>query len=481
MDQRGTNREYEHDLGVKVESSDPINLVSSPDQRAHLAGSEEQYSDNIIVATGSSSSSVGVKPEEHTVDEIQPCSAQPDIGSDIDEWTTEELIRMQQDNQKAFMEEYRNSALQERSQLAQTVHREVQAGMNQIVGYIRGFVVRSTQPSTSVDSENLKIQLENEKRHAQDLQNNYNMSVHTVRQQQKEIQKANAKLQDALHERDQLRQLLDGGNLANSIKATDDAIKGKWTEIHYNIRCMVHVLNNAPSAESLDDEVTQRLRFISGECHSILHDPDLREFLMRGYLWAFIQDNVFDSGECTWGGPDLKSYKSTRDSLIGRMGAVENPSENKPSIAYIAKWLAQGATMMSQLWKKDSTAVKRMVHTEAKRLRPFASDHRFKLDRVDKKVSDQLSDIISSAIELDQMMMSSKAVFMIHWRDQSQKPGPLERWNPEVMEAEAYEQDLSEKSRVKLRLSPILYKVGTADGQNYDSRMVLAKSTVVCD
>jgi hypothetical protein len=163
------------------------------------------------------------------------------------------------------------------------------------------------------------------------------------------------------------------------------------------------------------------------------------------------------------------------------MGAVENPSENKPSIAYIAKWLAQGATMMSQLWKKDSTAVKRMVHTEAKRLRPFASDHRFKLDRVDKKVSDQLSDIISSAIELDQMMMSSKAVFMIHWRDQSQKPGPLERWNPEVMEAEAYEQDLSEKSRVKLRLSPILYKVGTADGQNYDSRMVLAKSTVVCD
>ena len=168
-------------------------------------------------------------------------------------------------------------------------------------------------------------------------------------------------------------------------------------------------------------------------------------------------------------------------TLIERMGAVEKHSNDKPSIAYTAKWLAQGAAMMSQLWKKDSTAVKRMVHTEAKRLRPFASDHRSRLDRVDKKVSDLLSDIISSTIELDQMMMSSKAVFILHWRDQSQKPGHPERWNPEVMEAEAYEQELSEKSRVKLRLSPTLYKVGTADGQNYDSVMILAKGKVVCD
>lgn len=136
---------------------------------------------------------------------------------------------------------------------------------------------------------------------------------------------------------------------------------------------------------------------------------------------------------------------------------------------------------MNQLWEKDSTAVKRMVHNEAKCLRPFASNHRFRLDRVDKKISDQLSDIIGSAIELDEMMMRSKAVFMIHWRDQSQELGSLERWNPKVMEAEAYEQDLSEKSHVKLRVSPTLYKAGTADGQNYDSRMVLAKSAVVCD
>ena len=280
MDQRGSKRESEHDLRVKVEYSNPIDLASSPSTPS--AGPQEQPSSNGFVAT-SYSSLVDVKPEEHTFDEVGPRNEQPgsdnDIGIGIDNWTAEELFKRHETSQQAFMEEYLNAASQERSQLAQAVHREVQTGIDHIVGYIRGFVARSTQPSTSVDMETLKTQLEREKKHIKDLQNNYNMVVDTVRQQRRETQKVNAKLQDALQERDQLRQLLDGGNLVNSSKATDDTIKGKWTEIDYNIRCMVHVLNNAPSAESLDDEVTQRLRFISGEYHSILHDPDLREFL----------------------------------------------------------------------------------------------------------------------------------------------------------------------------------------------------------
>ena len=122
-----------------------------------------------------------------------------------------------------------------------------------------------------------------------------------------------------------------------------------------------------------------------------------------------------------------------------------------------------------------------VIHTETKRLRHFVSDRQFRTEKIYDKISDQLSDIFNSAIELDKMMMCSKALFLIRWWDQSQNKDSLRRWNPEVMEAEALKQDLSQKSRVKLRLSPILYKIGTADGQNYDSAMVLAKSKVVCD
>ena len=137
--------------------------------------------------------------------------------------------------------------------------------------------------------------------------------------------------------------------------------------------------------------------------------------------------------------------------------------------------------MMGKVWDEDTNIFKHMMRTEVKRLRPFASDRQSRADRTGKKILDQLRDIINSAIELDKMMMCSRVVFLIDWWDTSQNPRSLQRWNPEVMEAEAWEKDLSQKSHVKLRLSPILYKFGTADGQNYDTRMVLAKSGVVCD
>ncbi|KAI1068022.1 hypothetical protein LB507_004837 [Fusarium sp. FIESC RH6] len=489
MDQRGSKRESEHDLRVKVESSNPIDLASSPS--THSAGPQEQPSSNGFVATGYSSSSAGVKPEEHTVEEVQPPSEQPGSGSDVDvdintdtdtdTWTLEDLVNLHQISQEEFLAKYRNSAAQTNSQLVQALQSEVQAGINQVVDYIRNTFMRPAQPPTHADLENLKNQLEVEKRHSKDLQNNYNMSQHSVRYQQKEIQKANAKLQDALQERDRLRKLLDGGSLANSSKVTDDAIKGKWTEIDYNIRCLVHGLDNAPPMLSLDDKVRNRLRFLSREHLKILDDPDLRVFLMRGYLWVLIQDNVFNSGETLWGGPELRSYKASRDSLLDRIGEIEGRSEHKPSIAHVARWLAQGSTMMGEIWDKDINAFNHMMHTEVKRLRSFASDRQSRADRTGNKISDQLRDIINSAIELDKMMMCSRAVFLIEWWDTSQNPRSLQRWNPEVMEAEAWEKDLSQKSHVKLRLSPILYKFGTADGQNYDSRMVLAKSGVVCD
>jgi hypothetical protein len=164
--------------------------------------------------------------------------------------------------------------------------------------------------------------------------------------------------------------------------------------------------------------------------------------------------------------------------LIARAGDMEGRSE---AIAPIARWLAEGSTMMSEMWDKDTIDIKRMLHTETKRLRPFIADHQTRTDRIDKKVSDHLKGIIGSAIELDQMMMCSKAIFQIHWRDRSQKPGHLERWNPEAMEAVAWEHEPSPKRRVRFYASPILYKAGTADGQRYDSSMVLAKGTVICD
>jgi hypothetical protein len=166
---------------------------------------------------------------------------------------------------------------------------------------------------------------------------------------------------------------------------------------------------------------------------------------------------------------------------IDRVGGSENLLDNEFSIAHIARWLAQGSTMMSKLGGKDHTVLQRLVNIEAKHLRPFYSSDQSRTDRSEKHIMDQLRGIMDSAIEIDKMMMCSKAIFQVHWRDQSQKPGLTQRYNKDVMVSEAYENYLSPKSRVMFFISPVLYEFGTADGQSYDSRMVLAKAVVVCD
>lgn len=168
----------------------------------------------------------------------------------------------------------------------------------------------------------------------------------------------------------------------------------------------------------------------------------------------------------------------TRKARVG--DGINIPNCDDP-IAHAARWLAQGSVMMCNLWERDDRGIRRLVVAEAKRLRPFHSIHQSTADRCDRKVVDQLREILDSATELDQMMMRSKAIFQIHWRDESQSPSTAEMWNEDVMDSEASTKKLSPKSRVIFFISPIVYKAGTADGQRYNSRMVLAKASVVCN
>lgn len=292
--------------------TDAAQQVDITSQSSRLVKPEQQFADRTDDDTSFSSSRFEL--EEHVVNDSQPRSTQSD--SDVNNWTVTELRAAQQANHRTFVEQYHTIAIQERLRLAQAEQGELKSGMNQIFGYIKSVIERPTQPSDSVEVEKLRNLLKAERTHTRDLGIRCNGLFRSSDQQKMELQKANTRLQDALRERDQLRQLLNGGNLANSGKASDAAIKSKWGEIAYNIRSLVHMLDGAPSAQLLDDEVTRRLRFISKDYRGLLQDPDLREFLLRGAIWTFIQDAVFDSKDCFWGGPDMEMYKVMRDNLI---------------------------------------------------------------------------------------------------------------------------------------------------------------------
>ncbi|KAF4951136.1 hypothetical protein FGADI_7751 [Fusarium gaditjirri] len=398
-----------------------------------------------------------------------------------EDWTLGGIFGAQQKNHTAFLDNYRAVSSEERSNLAQVVQTEVQNGMDRVFNYVKSFIPQPAQASTTSATTELRAQLKQERNRVQMLSGDYNNLRQHSHKQKQDLGKVNAKLDNALRERDQLRQLLEGGPLANSDKATDDSIRGKWKELTYNIRCLARDLAHNPPQQQLDDTARTRLRFISRDYDTLLKDEDYRELILMSYLWVTVQDSVFDARQTIWGGPELKSFKAVRDHIISRIGdGISIPNSDDP-VAYAARWLAQGSAMMSNLWERDDRSIRRLVLAENKLLWPFYSTSHYMADRCDRKVVDLLREILGSAIELDQMMMRSKAIFQIHWRDQSQSLSTAEVWNEDVMDSVASTKTLSPKSRVIFFISPIVYKAGTADGQRYNSQMVLAKASVVCN
>jgi hypothetical protein len=86
--------------------------------------------------------------------------------------------------------------------------------------------------------------------------------------------------------------------------------------------------------------------------------------------------------------------------------------------------------------------------------------------------------IIEAAMELDEMLMSSKAIFTVCWPEINSPK--RQRFNTTEMEAFVRGKYLTSKTVVEFAISPLLIKMGNADGCNYDSRMVVCKSLVVC-
>lgn len=88
--------------------------------------------------------------------------------------------------------------------------------------------------------------------------------------------------------------------------------------------------------------------------------------------------------------------------------------------------------------------------------------------------------ILEAALDLDEMLMSSKAIFLVRWPQDGQSK-TLQRFDANQMESLAHTNELSSKTIVRFFISPMLIKIGNADGCNYDSEMTLCKATVACE
>ncbi|KAM0305714.1 hypothetical protein HYE67_008345 [Fusarium culmorum] len=397
-----------------------------------------------------------LKPDPTSCAKKESSDPSAQFSSEVDNRTAKELLARQQLGHDKFIQDYRTTAAQERSLVAETT-------------------------SLLLEVEDLKKQLKSEKTQHKDLKANYDNLARNSDDQKKELQNEITRSKEYHKERNQILELLNGGSLADPNSTDDDEVRGTWIYIAFNVKQLAYQLVGASSGQPLDDEVTQRLQRVSKEYRKQMQDPDFRDLLMRGYIWLLVQDIEFDSKKDLWGGPGVRVLKMTHDNLVARVEKTGGDLDAEPPVAHIAGWLAKGSAIMNKLCEKDSIGINHVVDVETERLRPFMVDQKPGYDRTDKMVSKQLKDIIDSAIKLDVIMMSSRAIFHIHWGGRAQESGNLERWNPDLMEAEGWDHEVSPESRVQFRISPTLYKFGTVNGILYNLNIVLAKSAVVCD
>ncbi|KAF4478596.1 hypothetical protein FAGAP_12289 [Fusarium agapanthi] len=370
--------------------------------------------------------------------------------------------------------------------------RQARTSFDELVSLVKKGVPQSAEGSNASEIAALQELLGKEQQNNQilagDLRNVTKEQKKLFRAYQKqsdELHETNARLGDVLLERDQLRRLLEGGTFANSGKTTDIAILGIWKKLAFNIRGLAYTLAQTPDTVELEETVTERLRRVTSDYMRLLHDQDYSHALIQGYLWWLIEDLVFKPIEfdgLTWGGSHTTSFKLLKDKVYSQILSKKGKkSDYSTTLAHAARSFSQVSAMLSKLWDDNNGFIKQIVWRETRFLQPFFSRGSTRASRNEKKISEQLNEIVQDAIELDKMIMCSKAFFMIEWSMPGKKSSANIRYDKTFMEADIHEVELDSKNRVKFFKSPILLKAGTADGQKYDVTNVLAKASVVCN
>ncbi|KAF5701663.1 hypothetical protein FMUND_13800 [Fusarium mundagurra] len=368
---------------------------------------------------------------------------------------------------------------------------QAQTSFDQLVSLAKRRVPQSTDGSNASEiaalQERLGKEQQNNQRlavHHKNLTKEHERLDHDYQKQSDELDEANARLRAALLEGDHLRQLLEGVTFANSAKITDTAILEAWKELSYNIRDLAYTLAQTQNVEDLSDFVISRLRGMTPEYKRLLQDQDYSHALMQGYLWRLIDERIFrpcQPGEQFWGGCQTPSLKLAKSEVYSKvMSKKDKNSDDSTTLAYAARSFSQISVMFSKLWDDNNGFIK-IVSWETDLLKPFFLRRSPRTDRTQKKINGQLNEIFKSAIELDKMMMSSKAYFMIEWNLPGKKQPTKIRYDKGFMESDFHEVEPNPKSLVKFFASPILSKSGTADGQKYNIRNVLAKASVICN
>lgn len=157
-------------------------------------------------------------------------------------------------------------------------------------------------------------------------------------------------------------------------------------------------------------------------------------------------------------------------------------SEHHASLCQrLARWRAQGSALFEELRDSNEKQLNDVISAETRLLELFWSEKPGSPNRSEVKTWDEMKGILEGALELDRLLMGSKAIFKAAWEHDLWRAAEARHYHPYNMEVVASNHPISARSPVIFFTSPVLFKIGNADGQNYDNFVVLVKASVVCD
>ncbi|KAL6834057.1 hypothetical protein J3E69DRAFT_376945 [Trichoderma sp. SZMC 28015] len=248
------------------------------------------------------------------------------------------------------------------------------------------------------------------------------------------------------------------------IKVSDSEIKQNWMTLSFNIRGLVtHYLTEMPSDQItvLESQVIDYMLLTPRDISA------LRTNILRRAIWNILDLAIFSGNRSVWHG-DIGS------TLTQFLSKKNNEHMDDPQyLATISQIKFRAAADLNEKFRLNKKAMDEVVNTatmELRRFLPGPKKDRFKVE---------IKKLIAKTAELHSIMMKSKAIFLVQWIGEYDGK-ELVPFDQTKMSSLQYGDEFdASNSFVKFVEAPGLVKIGNADGEQFDTQMVLCESQVI--
>ncbi|KAL7936287.1 hypothetical protein V8C35DRAFT_333333 [Trichoderma chlorosporum] len=249
-------------------------------------------------------------------------------------------------------------------------------------------------------------------------------------------------------------------------KASDDTIRSIWWKLSYKVK---NIVSNYFTEWPEEDTV-----FINGikydrNTQLISADEmiDLQRSLQRRQLWRALFHNIFSGNG--------KDCHGNIGGTFARLLSKQNPN-GLPDSQYLQMISKMKSALDLDLKEKGEPSSRVCLEQLVQ-----ATVAHFKHLVVSKKLyefEEDLKKIFRDAWQLHTDTMASKAIFIMQWSEYGDENNTC-HYNPDTMEFFGSDDTTSASDRtIGVIETPLLWKIGNGDGENFDSTMILCKHCV---